>query len=81
MQYSRLDLKAKALLSIVLSLLREWNDTLKGLARISSEGMGAIYRLASCKKISLYITGFDPFRQCYLFKNYQMQLTIKAQKD
>lgn len=81
MQYSRLALKAKPLLSMVLSLLREWNDTLKGLARISSEGMGAFYRLASCKKIALYITGFDPFRQCYLFKNYQMQLTIKAQKD
>ena len=44
MQYSRLALKAKALLSMVLSLLREWNDTLKGLARISSEGMGAFYR-------------------------------------
>ena len=38
----RLSLKAKGLLSMMLSLPKEWDYTLKGLARISREGVDAI---------------------------------------
>lgn len=34
--------KEKGLLSMLLSLLKEWDDTLKGLARISREGADKI---------------------------------------
>ena len=39
---SRLTLKAKGLLSVMLSLPAEWDFTLNGLARISKEGVSAI---------------------------------------
>lgn len=39
---SRLSLKAKGLLSVMLSLPAEWDYTLAGLARISKEGLSAI---------------------------------------
>ena len=38
----RLSLKAKGLLSMMLSLPKEWDYTLKGLARISREGVEAL---------------------------------------
>jgi len=37
-----LSLKAKGLLSMILSLPDEWNYTLRGLAAISKEGVDAI---------------------------------------
>lgn len=39
---ARLSLKAKGLLSVILSLPESWDYTLKGLARISLEGVDAI---------------------------------------
>ena len=55
---ARLSLKAKGLLSVVLSLPDGWDYTLKGLARISLEGVDAIRKAMQELEAEGYIVRF-----------------------
>ena len=46
-----LSLKAKGLLSMMLSLPDDWNYTTRGLAKICKEGVDAIYHPWPCENL------------------------------
>ena len=66
----RLSLKAKGLLSMMLSLPKEWDYTLKGLARISREGVDAIREavreLEQAGYVAVSYTHLDVYKRQFL---------------